>query len=176
MIKRRRIRGAIAIEAAIGIPVLLFVIMLWVELCLLFFAISSTEHAFAEAVFYAKKVDIENSIWGDYTDVIDSKLWGEGTSGPLWSETTVRSSVQINAAYFKNFDSLHQCSNLELSANDCPSSSSDSRNGAIAIFSLNYIYKPLVLGWFPRMLIRREIITVQEYERCALSVSGRDCD
>lgn len=176
MNRRRRIRGAIAIEAAIGIPVLLFVIMLWVELCILFFAISSTEHAFAEAVFYAKKVDIENSIWGNYTDVIDSKLRGKGTSGLLWGETTVRSSVQINAAYFKDFASLHQCSNLDLPAHDCPSSSSDFRNGAIAIFSLSYIHKPLVLGWFPTMSIRREIITVQEYERCALSVSGRDCD
>lgn len=176
MIKRNRMRGTVAVEAAIGIPVLLFVILLWVELCFMFYAISSTEHAFASAVFYAKKVSIEDSHWENYRDIVESKLKESESAGMLWGRTTVPSSVTVDVRYFKDYASLSQCSDLNLSSQACPSGSSDFMNGAIAIYSLSYTYQSLLLNWFSAMPIRREIITVQEYERCALSVSGRSCE
>lgn len=83
----KRIKGTIVIEAAIGIPILLFVIFIWVDLCFLFFAISSTEHAFAQAVFQAKKVDIDSKpAISDFSQIIHSKLGEYG--GALWGDST----------------------------------------------------------------------------------------
>ncbi|WCE32563.1 TadE/TadG family type IV pilus assembly protein [Vibrio sp. SCSIO 43137] len=176
MIKRNGMGGTIAVEAAIGLPVLLFVVLLWVELCFIFYAISSTEHAFASAVIYAKKVNIEDSSWEKYQDIVELKLKESKSARILWGRTTVPSSVSINVTYFKEYAFLSQCSELYLSSHKCPSGSSDYKNGAIAIYSLSYTYQPLLLNWLPAMPIKREIMAVQEYERCALTVSGRSCD
>lgn len=168
-------RGAVAVESAIGIPILLFVILLWAELCFLLFAISSTEHAFANAVFYAKKIDV-NDISGDYIDIIKSKLLDPTFSGHLLGDTTVQSSISVSAHYFKNYSSLVQCSDPAILIDNCPEASTSYSNGVISIFRLQYLYKPLALSWFKSIPITREIITVQEYERCLFPSFGKDCD
>ena len=95
----KRINGSISIEAAVGIPILLFIFFLWIEISFLFFAINSTEHAFAKAVFEAKKADLDNNQSViDYTQIIESKLAEYG--GTLWGGTTIQSSISINISYF----------------------------------------------------------------------------
>lgn len=174
MISKTKMYGAIGVESAIAIPIILFVIILWAEICFLFYSISSNEHAFTNAVFYAKKEDMNTTSWGSYQVVVESKLRDYG--GKLWSSSTVPSSVKINVSYFGDYDSLVQCSTPGLSIDDCSTVSSDYSNSSIAIYSLSYLHKPIVLNWFPIIPIKREIIAVQEYERCKIVGTGRECE
>lgn len=176
MISRRFMNGSVALEAAICIPIILFVIILWAELCFLFYSISSNEHAFANAVFYAKKIDMNNhNNLGNYSEAVQSKLRDYG--GKLWGASTVPSSLEISVNYFQDYDALQDCSNsVDENIDNCQVNSTDYRNGAIAIYSLSYIHQPLSLTWFPNIKIKREIIAVQEYERCEISALGKECE
>ncbi len=169
-------RGVVAIETAIGLPVLILILLTWIEFCLLLYSLSLTEHAFARAVLEAKKIDMsQQGASANYVQRTTNNLIQDG--GTLWNDSTVTGSVDVNVHYFRDFNALSQCTGAFASVEECPSVSQTHNNMALAIYSLTYTYTPLVSVWIPPLPIRREMITVQEYERCAFSYSsGGGCE
>ncbi len=171
---KKYIRGSVAVEAAVGIPILIFLVLSWIELCLIFYSINLTEHAFSKAVFEAKKVNLRSSSYSNYKSFIYDRLLEYG--GTLWKESTISDSVVVDVNYFNNYSSLLQCTSDYEYVNQCSTASSDYKNMAIAIYSLTYTHRPLISIWVPPMPIKREIITVQEYGRCEFDIeSGGSC-
>ncbi|MGL4372351.1 MAG: TadE/TadG family type IV pilus assembly protein [Turicibacter sp.] len=169
---KRRIEGSISIEAAIGIPILIIVIMFWIEFCFMLYSISVTEHAFALAVIKAKKTGDGD---GDYSNYVKEHIRENG--GYLWANSTLSNSVNIKVSYYKGFDNFTQCAQNKFSLEDCSASSETSNNMSIAVYSLTYVYNPIVSILFPKIPIKREVLTIQEYERCMFNISsGGNCE
>ncbi len=167
--------GALTVEAAIGIPIFLAVVFGWIEICMLTFSMSMTDHALTTSVMHVKKL---GSAAGDspvnYSQMLKEEL--KQTGGSLWTSSVKGGEVDIKVHYFRNYDSFLQCNENFNSADDCPERRDDAENMAIAVYALQYTYDPLVSIWFPEMQIKREIVTIQEYERCSFKIGeGTDC-
>ncbi|WP_407547173.1 TadE family protein [Vibrio parahaemolyticus] len=165
--------GSTTVEVAIGIPIILVAFFGWIELCMVTYSMSMIDDAFTLAVSSAKK----SGHWDttdNYIQQIEKELRSHG--GALSTQLVPESSVDINVYYFKNFQSLDRCSSLEYSEiSDCPDYRSESKGSPIAMYELTYDYHPLISAWFPDLKIKREIITVQEYERCNLVYQKFGC-
>ncbi|MGD8110219.1 TadE/TadG family type IV pilus assembly protein [Vibrio sp. NTOU-M3] len=172
---KRRQKGSLTVEAAMGIPIFLAVVFAWVEICIMTFSMSMTDHALTTAVMRVKKAgDSSGHNTVDYDKRIQDEL--EKAGGSLWTNVVQEGSVDIKVDYFPNYDSLFKCNDNYQNAEECPDREEQPENMAIAVYGLEYTYDPIVSIWFPEMRIRREVITIQEYERCSFKVGqGAGC-
>lgn len=172
---RKKQKGSLTVEAAIGIPIFLAVAFAWVEICIMTYSMSMTDHALTTAVMRVKKAgSSSNRDTVNYTQRIHDELNKAG--GLLWANVVQEGSVQIKVDYFRNYDSLLECDDSYDNAEECPDREEQPKDMAIAIYGLVYTYDPIVSIWFPEIRIRREIITIQEYERCSFKVGqGAGC-
>lgn len=173
--KRFKQKGSLTIEAAMGIPLFLAIIFGWVEICILTFNMSITDHALTTAVMRTKKAgDSSNSNKVNYGQMIKDELNKAG--GALWSNGVKPGSVQIRVDYFKDYGGFLKCTDAYQSSEECPDKKDQPEDMALAVYNLEYTYDPLVSIWFPDMVIKREVITIQEYERCSFKVGrGAGC-
>ncbi|MHC6529215.1 MULTISPECIES: TadE/TadG family type IV pilus assembly protein [unclassified Vibrio] len=172
---RKKQKGSLTIEAAMGIPIFLAIVFGWVEICIMTFSMSMTDNALTTAVMRVKKAgDSSNSNTVNYSQMIQQELAKAG--GSLWSNVVEPGSVKIKVHYFRNYDSFLKCTDQFSSADECPERKDDPVDMAIAVYDLKYNYDPIVSIWFPTMAIRREVVTIQEYERCAFKIGqGAGC-
>ncbi len=168
-------KGSLTVEVAMGIPIFLAIVFGWVEICILTFSMSMTDHALTTAVMRTKKAgDTSNNDSINYNQMISDELSKAG--GALWSNVVKQGSVNINVNYFRNYDDFLKCTDSYASAEQCPNKKDQPENMALAVYELEYTYDPIVSIWFPDMSIKREVITIQEYERCSFKIGqGAGC-
>ncbi len=71
---------------------------------------------------------------------------------------------------FRDYEGFLKCTDTYASADKCPDKKDEPEDMALAVYALEYTYDPIVSIWFPDMPIKREIITIQEYERCSFKI------
>ena len=172
---KRKQKGSLTVEAAMGIPIFLAIVFGWVEICILTFSMSMTDHALTTAVMRTKKAgDSSSSNSINYGQMIKDELNKAG--GSLWSNVVKEGSVVIHVNYFRDYEGFLKCADTYASADKCPDKKDEPEDMALAVYALEYTYDPIVSIWFPDMPIKREIITIQEYERCSFKIGqGAGC-
>lgn len=170
-----RHRGAFTVEVAMGLPILLMFVFGWIEVCLMTFNVSMTDHALTTAVMRTKKAgDSSGRDTVNYRQQIKDEL--TKTGGYLWGRGVKPGSVKIDVDYFRDFGGFLKCTDEYSSAAECPERRDEPENMTLAVYSLEYVYNPLSSIWFPEATINREIITIQEYERCSFKIGkGAGC-
>ncbi|CAK2825166.1 pilus assembly protein [Vibrio cyclitrophicus] len=173
-------RGSLTVEVALGLPVLIMVMFTWFDLSVLTYSMGVTDHALTSAVMRSKKQgNSSNSKTVDYNQEITDSLNESG--GSLWSIVVERSSIVSQIYYFKNMADFVSCNKTGRPIDECSSVKIGSNNNnsidmPLAIYQLTFTYKPLFNFVLPEMNIRREIVAVQEYERCTFKVGkGASC-
>ncbi|TOD75638.1 pilus assembly protein TadE [Vibrio parahaemolyticus] len=167
-------KGSLTVEVAMGLPVLIMVLFTWFDLSVLTYSMGVTDHALTTAVMSSKKQgSSSNSEKVDYQDVVKTKL--ESSGGALWSKVVDHSSVSASVYYFKNLSDFVQCNRSGQALDDCPNvkkgdAVANSVNMPIAIYQLSFTYHPLFNFVMPSMSINREMVVVQEYERCTFKL------
>ncbi|MCF7361904.1 pilus assembly protein TadE [Vibrio diazotrophicus] len=152
---RTKQKGSFVIEAAIGIPILFMIIFTWIEYCILIYSMSMTDHAFTRAVMYAKKL----SSGQNYELVAKNKML---EARGAYSYVIRENNVTINIRYFQDFSALSGCRGNDVTT--CYGATNVPYAMPIAIYELKYLYQPLFSIWLPEIPIRREIMTIQEYQ------------
>lgn len=109
----------------------------------------------------------------DYQDVVKTKL--ETSGGALWSKVVDHSSVSASVYYFKNLSDFVQCNRSGQALDDCPNVKKGRCSGELSqyadsIYQLSFTYHPLFNFVMPSMSINREMVAVQEYERCTFKL------
>lgn len=177
-------KGIVAIEFAMGFPIFLFMCFAWLELCYLSYISALTDYAVAYAVresksyvatkgtnpqqFYQARfkdiLTMDDSIWTHYVDV---------------------NKFKVHVSYFKDLAPLMApCVDKKVpvdeqkpNQNCLPEGVASPTGAAIALYSVEYQYRPLIMPVLNGLMLKREIIAVQEHERCSFDVTGSlDCD
>ncbi|AMF96422.1 TPA: TadE family protein [Vibrio harveyi] len=167
-------KGSLTVETAMGLPVLLMVLFTWFDLSVLTYSMGVTDHALTTAVMSSKKQGSSHSTEKiDYQDVIKTKL--ESSGGALWSKVVDHSTVSASVYYFKNLTDFIHCNRSGKVLSECPNikkgdTAENSVNMPIAIYQLSFTYQPLFNFVMPSMNISREMVAVQEYERCTFKL------
>ncbi|NIY84158.1 TadE/TadG family type IV pilus assembly protein [Vibrio hepatarius] len=170
-------RGSIAVETALGLPILIMAILTWLDICVFTYSTALTDHALTVGVMKIKK---QGSSYGstkvDYESLLATELNNSG--GALWNAITKQGSVQSSIEYLSGYQELVNCSMLPADEREtCASGEQDSSNKPVAIYKLKYEYQPMFNFLMPNMEIRREIISIQENERCSFQMGvGGGCD
>lgn len=169
-------KGSITVEAALGLPILIMAVLTWVEVCVFTYSTALTDHALTVGVMKIKKQgNLYQSTKVDYERLLTAELKNSG--GALWNAVTKQGSVQSSIQYLSGYRELVDCSLLPADEREnCASGEGDSSNKPVAIYKLKYEYQPMFNFLMPNMEIRREIISIQENERCAFQMDGGgDC-
>lgn len=171
--------GVVAIEFAMGFPIFLFMCIAWFELCYLSYISALTDyvvaHSSRESKSYVKAAGVNaeqfyqvrfkeilmvnDSFWADYVDV---------------------NKFKIKISYFNDLAPLIKpCVDKsvpveEQKPNDncLPEGENSSKGAAIALYSVEYQYRPLMMPLLNKLMLMREVIAVQEHERCSFDISG----
>ncbi len=99
---KRKQKGSLTVEVAMGIPIFLAIAFGWVEICILTFSMSMTDHALTTAVMRTKKAgDSSSSNSINYGQMINDEL-ATGCRA-LWSNVVKEGSVAINVSYFRDY-------------------------------------------------------------------------
>ncbi|WP_261858144.1 TadE family protein [Photobacterium sanguinicancri] len=169
----KKIRGSISVEVALGLPVLILTVFAWFDLCVMSYAFAVSDHALNVATSETKKLGkVGGGTAEDYEGYVESAL--ATSSGILFPLVVKADSVKTDVHYFKNIDSLSTCSDKYKNIDDCPGVNKKPKNMAIAIYSLSFQYKPVFSYFLEPMNIKREVIAIQEYERCKFKVGPGD--
>ncbi len=167
-------KGSVSVEVAMGIPIILIAFFAWVELCTLTYAMSTVDDAFTLGVRNVKK----SGSWSssvDYAQKIKYEL--TNYSGALGTNLIKKDSIDVNVYYFNSVSDLSKCSSSSYeSISDCPYYKVTPRANPIALYELNYSYHPIFSSWFSDISLKREIIAVQEFERCNLINETAGCE
>ncbi len=172
---KQSIKGSMAVEAALGLPIFVVLVFFWIELCLMIFSMSMIDHAITTSVIEIKKMGESSQKTAlNYQNLINTQLNKAGSI--LGINVVDQSSVAINVSYLEDFDDLRSCDSRYDNITDCPNISSRAESSPLAVYSVNYTYQPIVSPWFPGFELRREIMAVQEYERCEFKFNkGSHC-
>ncbi|WP_299014183.1 TadE family protein [uncultured Photobacterium sp.] len=168
-------QGSVAVEAALGLPVLILVIFSWFDLCLMNYAMGVADHAITMAVSETKKAGkADGTVSANYVKKLVQAL--EDGGGVLWPTVIQKESVKGNIYYFRDYESLKSCSADNRSLDECRFASKRPKNMPIAIYQLSYNFKPMFNIYIPPVAVSREFIAIQEYERCKFKIGpGASC-
>ncbi|WP_390502602.1 TadE family protein [Vibrio harveyi] len=170
-------KGSLTVETALGLPILIMVLFTWFDLSVLTYSMGVTDHALTTAVMSSKKQGSSHSSENiDYQEIIENKLKSSG--GALWSKVIDSSSVVTSVYYFQNLAAFVDCNRSGEALSECSNAEKDktadkSVNMPIAIYQLRFTYRPLFNFVMPSMTINREMVAIQEYERCTYKL-GED--
>ncbi|CCN71199.1 TadE/TadG family type IV pilus assembly protein [Vibrio nigripulchritudo] len=172
--KRSKSKGVITIEAAIGFPILIVMILTWMELCLMAFAIAITDHAITRAVADTKKLGRADSVTTvNYDRAIRSAIRHSG--GIVMPAVIEDGSLSSNIYYIDGYRKLVDCSKKSEHFSSCNGVSEQPRNKALAMYEVSFSYSPIFNFFLPNIDMRREVIAIQEYERCTFKLGGEAC-
>jgi len=177
-------QGVVAIEFAMGLPVFLFMCFAWLELCYLAYISALTDYVVAHAgrntkSYIATKGTNPQQFYQDrFKDILTTK-------DSFWAYSVDVNKFKINISYFNDIKPLlSPCVDKSVpldkqipNRNCLPEGKSTPVGNAIAIYSVEYQYRPLIIPMFSGLNLKREIIAIQEHERCRFDISGDlNCD
>jgi len=156
-------RGVASIEFAIGFFAFWLMCMAWVEMSYISYISAINDLAISEIARTAKKGS------DNYMETVQDVLHREGS---IWNQVVDGDDFQVTIQYVKSLDDLVDvedlCDSSEiLESTECGKAD----NAAIAIYRINYRFKP-IFSYFVTTsnLMSREMIVVQEYERSQFEV------
>lgn len=168
-------KGVISVEAAFGLPILLLMVLIWFELCLMVYAIAVTDHAITRAVSDTKKLGRADAISTiNYDRAIRSAI---RRSGGIFLPAVIDSqSIQSRIHYIDGYQTLVRCSTSVREFSSCSGVSSEPQNKALALYEVAFEYSPIFNFLLPSIEMRREVMAIQEYERCTFKLGqGGSC-
>ncbi|MGF1788355.1 pilus assembly protein [Photobacterium swingsii] len=166
-------KGSISIELALGLPILILTVFAWFDLCLMSYAFAVSDHALNVATSETKKLGkVRGTAAEDYNSYVETAL--KNSSGIFFPTVIKSGTIRTDVHYFKDLDSLSMCTGQFKRIDDCPSVNKKPKNMAIAIYSLSFKYKPVFSYFLKPMDIKREVIAIQEYERCKFKIGPGD--
>ncbi|HDY7971258.1 TPA: pilus assembly protein [Vibrio vulnificus] len=171
-----RHKGSLTVEVALVLPIFLSIIMGWIEMCMLSYSMSISDHVLSSSVIKAKKAgsaSATNSV--EYDKLIEKYV--KEYAGASWKYFVKDESLKVKIDYFKNYKDLIDCNkNYEIVEN-CPKRNDNPKNMAIGMYRLEYNYKPLFDYITPDFKVKRELTAIQEYERCSFKIgTGGGCE
>ncbi|OLQ81644.1 hypothetical protein BIT28_04485 [Photobacterium proteolyticum] len=167
----RIVRGSVTVETALGLPVLLMMLLTFVELCFMTFAVTSADYALAAAVAETKRTNTANE---EQTEAFKNQVMVSLNNNTfnLLMNRTVESTYNADVLFIDNLDDLRECSENHSDIETCSGISSDAYNKPIAIYRLEYDYTPSLSFILPSISIKKEIIAIQESQRCKYKYGG----
>ena len=166
-LNRRRQKGVVAIETALGLLAFLMMIFYWIEVSYMGFVSSLMDYASAEASRGARTSSVDDYELDDYKDKFEAILKQESDSS-IWFSFLDTSEFIIDVHYYKNVVDM-ACNLEETEAPPYCQFTLDIQEAPIAIYKVSYPYQPMFVSLFfeegKEMWISREVIAIQEYER-----------
>ncbi|USD38920.1 TadE/TadG family type IV pilus assembly protein [Ferrimonas sp. SCSIO 43195] len=170
----KRQRGTVAVEAALGLPLLILMVLAWLEFCVLTYAMAATDHALATAVNAAKRQgSLSSTVVADYEYALLQALRENGIQ--WWMSSEELGAVRAEVVYFSDLSALAQCSQGDAELQSCAQASSSGLNASVAVYQVDYRYQPMFNVYLPELRVHREVVAVQEYQRCKFKYWG-GCD
>ena len=152
-----RMRGVVALETALGLPVLLFAICLWCEICFVSYIGAMLDYALAETSRYVRAYPHKDYA-AEFARIFNA-------SNSVWQQFIDSDKLILKVSYQKDLAMLEEshCQDRTLCF------SSVQKKSLIAVYQVSYPYRPLFSQFtfetIPIPVLKREIIAVQEYER-----------
>lgn len=147
-------RGMVALEVALGLPVLLLAIFLWCEICFVSYISAMLDYAIAETSRHVRTYPHKNYAQ-EFARLIHS-------SDTLWRHFIDTDNLILKTWYQRDLRMLNE------SHYHGPPGSSQEGN-LIAVYQVSYPYRPLfsrlTFGLMQPPVLMREVIAIQEYER-----------
>ncbi len=143
-------RGVVAIEFVLGFMALFYVLIFWVELCIMGFISSAVDYAIAESSRNAR-----TSANSDYTDVFMRTL---NDNDSTWARFLDRNKFNISVRYYESY-------NDATSPNS--QGSEEREDNPIALYRVSYDYSSVFnwVGGLQNITLAREVFGIQEFER-----------
>lgn len=168
---KKRQKGALTVEVALGLPVLLIMVFSWIELCMLSYSMSVSDHALTLSVIKTKKAGTSNATTPQEYQKLLEKTINEN-AGVAWKYLAKEESVNFTVDYFKNYQDFVTCNVGYDDIETCPERKDKPKDMAIAMYRMQYTYNTILDGILPDFQVRRELMAIQEYERCAFKIGG----
>ncbi|MCL6271463.1 pilus assembly protein [Sansalvadorimonas sp. 2012CJ34-2] len=158
-------RGVVAIEFAIGVFAFLMMIFYWMEVSYMGFVSAMVDYAVSESSRVARTTRSEDADYGViFKHIIDK-------NDSVWGQFIDADDFVLRTNYFSSVSDIVSCSNSLGTAACTGASATPTSDMPIAIYNVSYPYRPLFATLFfdqiGAVTIRREAITIQEFERGA---------
>lgn len=161
--------GAVAIEFVMGFMLFWWLCMAWVELSYMSYISAVSDLAVSEA---SRVTKLDNTIDGScegcnqtYIQRFQQEL---SVSDSLWSQFIDPNKFRYSIQYLQTPEALEQLDEnyCMVQENETMKACGLQENSAIAIYRINYSYRPM-FNYFlnEEQLFMREVIVIQEYER-----------
>ncbi|WP_028108225.1 TadE/TadG family type IV pilus assembly protein [Ferrimonas futtsuensis] len=161
----KRQNGVIAVEAALGLPLLILMVLAWLEFCVLTYAMSATDHALATAVNAAKRQgSLSSTTVADYEYALLQALIENGVT--WWMSSEELAAMTADVLYFDSMADYASCSAGGGDLLSCAKARTTGLNAPVAVYLVDYSYKPMFNIYLPELKVHREVAAIQEYERC----------
>ncbi|UJF17512.1 pilus assembly protein [Vibrio sp. SS-MA-C1-2] len=143
-------QGVVAIEFALGFPLLILAIMGIFELCRFVFIVNLTETALSESSRLTKVYE------GQYGSTYDERLQDVFTrDNELWNMMVQPENFVISMKQYPDIDALTNTDFDATSCDRCP----------LVMYEVSYDYSPLYISTgFTDSKIVRKVLSVQEHE------------
>lgn len=176
--------GVVVIEFALGFPIFLFMCFAWLELCYLSYISALTDYVVAHSSresksYVAKKgINPQQFYQARFKDILT-------TNDSFWADYVDVNKFKVQISYFNDLAPLIEpCVDKHVpveeqkpNENCLPEGEPSSKGSAIALYSVKYQYRPLIMPLLNKLMLTREVIAVQEHERCSFDISGSlNCD
>ena len=166
--KRSKQKGVVAIETALGLFAFLLMIFFWMEVSYMGFVSALMDYSVSESARVAKASGDDRN----YNSVFEDEVRKGGNSS-LWGQFLDVSKISIRISYYNKVSDVKNPACLigepeEGSLEVCSTTEDEDKPNPIAIYQVTYPYAPLLLSLFfdtDTLSIKREVITIQEYER-----------
>lgn len=175
-------RGVVSIEFALIIPIFLTLIFMWAEICFMSYVSSLGDFAISQTARSAKANLRRDEGTAAYAAAIESALntttFGKYFSGKFSVDVRYLKSTELNQ--------LSKACGYEVDAdtgslvNTCQLEGYTTGEARpVAVYRISYNYTPIFasLIFSGDAVFDREVIAVQEYERCDFDITGTlTCD
>lgn len=175
---RRRQKGVVSVEFALGFILFMYMVLGWAEIGFMSYISAMGDYAISEATRVAKANFRRTDGAAAYEAKLEEAL-GQTLLGDYFKDNFV-----VNVEYLKQ-DGLASLSQEECEfiqdidgnwTTSCEvTGNTDGRANPIAVYQVSYDYTPVFTSFFvggDKSIFSREVIAIQEYERCTFDTSG----
>lgn len=160
---KRKEKGSVSIEFAMGFMAFWFMCMAWVEMSYMSYISAINDLAIAEISRNAKKGE------GEYLRIVDGVLRRENS---IWNTVTSADNFKVSIQYLDSLEALEKVKKgcpvfEEQRTREC----GNAVDSALAIYRVDYHFRPIFSYVFSHSVnLSREMIVVQEYERSQFKI------
>ncbi|CAM3513860.1 TadE family protein [Parendozoicomonas haliclonae] len=154
-----RQEGMVALETALGLPVLMLAIFLWCEMCFVGYVSAILDYTITESARHLRAYPHDHYHQAFHRIINNDQSF--------WRHFIDTERLVLESWYQADMDMLYESHCRENTGTLCYTQ--EQKGSLIAVYQVEYRYRPLFhifrLGRIETPVLRREVIAVQEYER-----------